>query len=135
MTLMLSSDELDARLVDGNRLLVMEDPATGTTRFLVSNREEEVPMALFTDYRERRLIDRIGNTNVTRVDRRGCPTKDIHKCERWPVAYVLTLTSARGPLGSQVRLSPMPICKTCGLPAGPAGRQKVQLVRITHPWR
>ena len=66
MTLMLSSDELDARLVDGNRLLVMEDPATGTARFLVSNREEEVPMALFTDYRERRLIEWIGNTNTYR---------------------------------------------------------------------
>ena len=66
MTVLLSPDELDARLVDGDRLLVLEDSATGTTRCLVMNRQEEVSLALFTDYRERRLIERVGDTDIYR---------------------------------------------------------------------
>ena len=66
MKVFLSPDELDARLVDGDRLLVIEDSATGTTRCLVMNRQEEVSLALFTDYRERRLIERIGDTDIYR---------------------------------------------------------------------
>jgi hypothetical protein len=66
MRIVLSSDELDARLVDGDRLLLIEDLATGTSRCLVMYREEEVSMPLFTEYRERRLVERIGNTNTFR---------------------------------------------------------------------
>jgi len=66
MRIVLSSDELDARLVDGDRLLLIEDHATGTMRCTVMYREEEVSMPLFTEYRERRLIQRVGNTNTYR---------------------------------------------------------------------
>jgi hypothetical protein len=66
MRIVLSSDELDARLVDGDRLLLIEDRATGTTRCMVMYRDEEVSMPLFTEYRERRLIQRVGDTNTFR---------------------------------------------------------------------
>jgi hypothetical protein len=62
----LTPEQLDARLVDGDRLLLIEDRVTGTSRCLVMYREEEVSMALFTDYLDRRLVERIGNTNVFR---------------------------------------------------------------------
>jgi hypothetical protein len=66
MTILSTPDELDARLVEGDRLLLIEDRATGKSRCLVMHRDEEVSMALFTQYRERRLVERIGNSNVFR---------------------------------------------------------------------
>ena len=66
MTTLLTADELDARLVDGDRLLLIEDPVTSKNRCLVMHREEEVSMSLFTDYCQRRLVERIGNSNIFR---------------------------------------------------------------------
>jgi len=66
MTTLLTADELDARLVDGDRLLLIEDSATGKSRCLVMHRDEEVSIALFTDYCQRRLVERIGNSNLFR---------------------------------------------------------------------
>jgi hypothetical protein len=66
VTTLLTADELDARLVDGDRLLLIEDLATGKSRCLVMQRDEEVSMALFTDYRQRRLVERIGSSNLFR---------------------------------------------------------------------
>ena len=52
------------RLVDGERLILLHEGVDAELHCRVMHRDEEVPMELFTEYRNLGMLRMVGNSNV-----------------------------------------------------------------------
>lgn len=65
MTLaLLTREQLDVRLLEGHRLRLVHEEPDAVLHCRVMCREEEVPMAIFTEYRNLGLLRCVGDSDL-----------------------------------------------------------------------